>query len=508
MKTILLQAPNFLGDEVVFTGVVREMKQETGWRLMVKTNAPLLWRGHPDVEAVNPSELPPGTLVVPHHHCPHFRQMGQVPVHYLEKYVQDVREALGLTGRPHVRRFAGEVPVTEDEASSPPLGLNTRYWVIAAGCKTNVPVKGWGVKQYQEVVDALRGRVLFVQAGSSKEWHPPLRGVVDAVGKTSLRDLIRLIHHAEGVLCPITSLMHLAAAVPVAKSSPFPMRPCVVIGGGREDVHFIQYPMHRVLNTIGMLSCCAKGGCGKSRFGEGQCQYPESIGEGMVIPRCMSLIKPADVVAAVEFYYRGMAKLPRGFGRVQAVFRHLQRGHGQAHSISGAEIGVLKGEMSSQLLLGNLNLHLTMVDRWQRALGDPADPTFYEQPQRFFDEAKKQALASTEFATERRKVLAKPSVEAAHEVPDASLDFAFIDADHSYEGCKTDIEVWYPKLKPGGILCGHDYDRPKWPKEGVKRAVQEFASQHQFTIETDKDNTWFIHLPQEYSSGLSSHFRP
>jgi|GEM_PF-1515543 len=434
--------------------------------------------------------------------------MGQVPVHFLEQYVRNERAALGLAGCPQVKKFAGEVPVSNEEASGPPLGLNTRYWVVVAGCKTGVPIKGWGLKYYQEVVDALRGRILFVQAGSSKEWHPPLRGVVDAVGKTSLRDLIRLIHHAEGVLCPITSLMHLAAAVPVAKSSPFPMRPCVVIGGGREDVHFIQYPMHRVLNTVGMLSCCSTGGCGKSRFGEGQCQHPESIGGGMVVPRCMAMIKPPDVVASIEFYYRGMARLPRGFGRVLAVFQHLRRHHSHAQTISGAEIGVLKGEMSSQLLLGDLNLHLTMVDRWQRFPGDPADPNFYSQPQKFFDEAKKQALTTTEFAAGRRRVLAKRSEEAAREVQNESLDFVFIDADHTYEGCKTDIDAWYPKLKPGGILCGHDYDRPRWPKEGVKRAVQEFAIRHGFSIETDKDNTWFIHLPQAAVRRFCEHFHP
>jgi len=45
MKTALLQSPGFLGDEVVFTGVVRELKRETGWKLMVKTNTPATLAG-------------------------------------------------------------------------------------------------------------------------------------------------------------------------------------------------------------------------------------------------------------------------------------------------------------------------------------------------------------------------------------------------------------------------------------------------------------------------------
>jgi len=228
MKHVSLRSPTFLGDEVVFTGVVRELHRETGWNFSIKSNAPDLWIKHPAVHAINPECVIDDTRVLTHHHCPPFRGMSQVPVHFLEQYLRNLRASLGLEGYYQISKFAGEVPVSSAEATAPLFGLNTRYWVIAAGCKTGVPVKGWGVKNFQEVVDALRGRILFVQVGSKSEWHPPLNGVVDAVGKTSLRELIQLIHHAEGVLCPITSIMHLAAAVPVAKGGNFPVRPCVV----------------------------------------------------------------------------------------------------------------------------------------------------------------------------------------------------------------------------------------------------------------------------------------
>jgi hypothetical protein len=510
MKHVLLQSPSFLGDEVVFTGAVRELQHETGWNLSIKTGAPDLWIKHPAVHKTNPECVPDDTRVIIQHHCPPFRGMSQVPVHFLEQYVRNLRVALGLKGEHRISKFAGEVPVSTSEAEKPPFGLNPRYWVVAAGCKTGVPVKGWGVKNYQDVVDMFRGRILFVQVGSKAEWHPPLHGVVDLVGKTSLRELIHLIHHAEGVLCPITSLMHLAAAVPVAKDSRFSLRPCVVIGGGREAPHFIQYPAHRVLNTVGLLSCCATGGCGKSRFGQGQCQYPEGIGEGVLIPRCMDMIKPVDVVAAIEFYFRGDAKLPRTLGRVAAIFAHLRRRHSGAAILRGAEIGVFKGEMSAQLLLGHLGLQLVMADRWQRSPDDFSDPSFYSQRQSFFDEARQTALEATAFAQERRSVIAKPSVLAAQEVECGTLDFVFVDADHSYEGCKQDIEAWYPKLKDGGLLCGHDYERLKYPREGVKRAVDEFAAAKQLHVEKDKDNTWFIHLPNRDApqTELDSHFRP
>ena len=286
MKQVLLTAPGFLGDEVVFTGAVREIQRETGWNIRVATHNADLWKAHPSISGIGANGH--ADLAVTHHHCPPFRGTQNTPLHFLEQYVRNLRGALGLTGTHPISKFAGEVPLTPEEAAMPPpFDLKTRYWIIAAGYKTSVPTKGWPSAWYQEVVDALRGRVLFVQASSRRDWHPPLRGVVDAVGKTSTRELVRLIHHADGILCPITSIMHLAAAVPAAPAVGFKMRPCVVIAGGRENAHFINYPTQRTLNVVGQLRCCAEGGCGKSSFGPGQCPHPEVIrGEGAV-PKCM-----------------------------------------------------------------------------------------------------------------------------------------------------------------------------------------------------------------------------
>ena len=60
---------------------------------------------------------------------------------------------------------------------------------------------------------------------------------------------------------------------------------------------------------------------------------------------------------------------------------------------------------------------------------------------------------------------------AARWFDDGELDLVFIDADHSYEAVKRDIQTWVKKLKVGGILCGHDYWPGSWPE--VRRAVNE-----------------------------------
>jgi hypothetical protein len=68
-----------------------------------------------------------------------------------------------------------------------------------------------------------------------------------------------------------------------------------------------------------------------------------------------------------------------------------------------------------------------------------------------------------------------PSLEAAKLYADESLDCVFIDADYSYESVLSDIEAWYPKVKPGGIIAGHDFSFAPYTKfPGVVKAVLEF----------------------------------
>jgi predicted O-methyltransferase YrrM len=66
--------------------------------------------------------------------------------------------------------------------------------------------------------------------------------------------------------------------------------------------------------------------------------------------------------------------------------------------------------------------------------------------------------------------------EAASLFQDGSLDGVFIDADHTYEAVKMDIQNWMPKVRKGGILAGHDYVET-WPGviEAVNESLRDFA---------------------------------
>ena len=66
-----------------------------------------------------------------------------------------------------------------------------------------------------------------------------------------------------------------------------------------------------------------------------------------------------------------------------------------------------------------------------------------------------------------------PGDAAAAYVTSAGVDGVFIDADHDYAPVCRDIQAWLPKVKPGGLLCGHDFDEVHWP--GVVNAVRELV---------------------------------
>jgi hypothetical protein len=80
------------------------------------------------------------------------------------------------------------------------------------------------------------------------------------------------------------------------------------------------------------------------------------------------------------------------------------------------------------------------------------------------------------------------SAEASGNFEDGSLFFVFIDANHLYEGIALDIYAWKKKVKPGGILAGHDYGVRAWPD--VKRAVDEvFGSRVEH-----RNNSWLVRM--------------
>jgi ADP-heptose:LPS heptosyltransferase len=237
-------------------------------------------------------------------------EANQRPLHVLEGFLDYFRSVLKLpklflvTNRP-------KLYFSDEEKAAPPLvfakpffGRAVRYWLVNAGVKADLRVKQWN--GYQDVVDRLQGRVIFVQVGRSSDEHPRLRGVIDMVGKTDMRQLLGLVRGADGILSGISFLMHAAAALE---------KPAVIVAGGIESRAWNCYQEQKYLDTIGQLDCCSHGGCWRGavvqpaevpldpRMNLGVCLRPLPT----VPPTgaCMGMIRPEQVVQAIEAYYLG-----------------------------------------------------------------------------------------------------------------------------------------------------------------------------------------------------------
>lgn len=77
------------------------------------------------------------------------------------------------------------------------------------------------------------------------------------------------------------------------------------------------------------------------------------------------------------------------------------------------------------------------------------------------------------------------SADAARHFADASVDFVFLDADHVYPRVYEDIHAWLPKIRPGGIIAGHDYNEPHG---GVIQAVNEIFPGRAIPIPSDNED--------------------
>jgi ADP-heptose:LPS heptosyltransferase len=259
---------------------------------------------------------------------PLIHKSNSTPHHFVHGFVQDLEEKLGI--RIPCTELKGEIFISNQErnwiSQVAETGCTTPFWIINAGGKYDYTAKWWHPDYYQEVVNHFQGKIQFVQIGAKEHWHPKLNGVIDLVGKTSLRQLIRLIHHSSGVLCPVTFVMHAAAAIPT-RTPKVPNRPCVVVAGSREPVHWESYPFHRYLHNMGALSCCAHGACWKSRATtitdndkknnlDQLCSQTVEINPLVDVPmaqvsgpvkigKCFDMIKPEHVIDAIDSYYRG-----------------------------------------------------------------------------------------------------------------------------------------------------------------------------------------------------------
>jgi predicted O-methyltransferase YrrM len=147
------------------------------------------------------------------------------------------------------------------------------------------------------------------------------------------------------------------------------------------------------------------------------------------------------------------------------------------------EVGVQRGNNFKKLIEHNPSLAVA-VDHWMPEHTYTIRPDGHlvgnkhtqEETDGWYENLKKE-MANKPFI----KICRGFAHEVVRQFEDETFDLVYIDADHVYESVSQDIADWYPKVKAGGYLCGHDYIENKIRKDGkntefgVIRAVDEFV---------------------------------
>lgn len=153
----------------------------------------------------------------------------------------------------------------------------------------------------------------------------------------------------------------------------------------------------------------------------------------------------------------------------------------------GVEVGAFKGVFTASLSRKSPKTEVTGVDAWTVYQGYK-DTDIHSLESEAQKEAERRANEIPNM-----NLLKAWSIDAAKTFADGSLDFVYIDANHDYEHCKEDLEAWSKKVRPGGLVMGHDYVINQKQNVGVIQAVDEWIKENNLSplfIWTDSTPSW------------------
>lgn len=153
------------------------------------------------------------------------------------------------------------------------------------------------------------------------------------------------------------------------------------------------------------------------------------------------------------------------------------------------ELGTYKGRSLAAMMLANPEAEAYGVD------------SFGDMSHRGYKGTTEGELRSnlSKLGLKPKAIYAMTTAEAAEQCPNG-IDLLHIDAGHSYEEVKADIENWIPKVAPGGAVCFHDYGKPHSPKlrrPEVQKAVDEWRNDDWVEVERAGVEIAFRHLIAE-----------
>ncbi|MGB0767400.1 MAG: glycosyltransferase [Phycisphaeraceae bacterium] len=153
----------------------------------------------------------------------------------------------------------------------------------------------------------------------------------------------------------------------------------------------------------------------------------------------------------------------------------------------GVEVGVAFGGHSGAILEQGGVDKLFGVDAY-RHRDNYDDPMNLDQP--VFDRLAERVVDRLAPFGDRFELVRDDSQQAGDRFADKSLDFVYLDADHSEQGVWQDLCTWAIKVRPGGVIAGHDYGHADFP--GVRRAVDRFFARFGWTVHEAGHNVWWV----------------
>lgn len=182
----------------------------------------------------------------------------------------------------------------------------------------------------------------------------------------------------------------------------------------------------------------------------------------------------------------------------------------------GVEVGVYRGDLSKEILRLWDNGTMFLIDIWRKVGKEYTDFCNNDEQLGYMMEVC-EVIKGKE---DRANLIRATSETASTLFQNESLDFVYIDANHSYDHVKKDLELWFPKVKKGGVFAGHDYINIDWYGDdnflpngkdkhlynindgkmyysgvfGVNPAVDEFCEKYGYELDVTTEiwGTWWI----------------
>ena len=173
----------------------------------------------------------------------------------------------------------------------------------------------------------------------------------------------------------------------------------------------------------------------------------------------------------MEHFYQGLGE--NWFTYAELYSKMVNTFPDNSHFV---EVGVWKGMsaayMAVEIINSGKNIKFDCVDNWE-------DTELQKDiPKDMYDGLYETFLKNIEPVKHIINPIRCESVKASELYDKESLDFILVDAAHDYDNVLLDLQYWYPKLRPGGIIAGDDL-----PWEGVTRAVSEFFQNDYLTTD-------------------------